>query len=460
MRQISHPNCVNLYDFEETDQEISFVIEYMGGGSLRDAMDTFGTFPERLLGGYMRDVLEGLEYLHSVGVVHRDIKAGNILLTNDGRCKLADFGSCCLVKEMGHHLSIVGSPYWMSPEMVEGKASGSGKSDVWSLGITLIELMWGHPPHYEKTKMQAMVAIVDLPLPPWAYEELSDEMNDFLVGCFIKIELFRPAPKDLLDHPWVVEACSGEGVGGGEGGDGAGDEIRHHRSLPYEHFHDLRKMKEREEEEEEEEEEEGSSADLSSCPKTPKTEAAGGGEGGEDSSSRSSSSSTYLKPGGKGGEEDDEAETVSEYTLCSEKEEDDGEGASFGSPRKGGIGGASTPTRLREMGRCDSDSRLHNKVVVSGPGSRSPDKSPSKSPKQGPKGGMDKKDSRLLAFHNISKNQFRQHAPLTVKRSRFILILILILIHILLLSLSFFIHILTNLSNSLPLPQLRNGLER
>ena len=194
-----------------------------------------------------------------------------------------------------------------------------------------------------------MIAIVDLPLPPWAYEELSDEFNDFLVGCFIKIELFRPSPTDLLQHPWVVEVGGGGGEGDGEGGE--------RRSLPYEHFHDMRKMKE--ERAEEEDEEEGSS-DLSSCPKTPSTGSKKGGEGGEiikkeEGGEGGESSSKSPNPGqGKGGEEEDEAETVSEYTLCSEKEEED----SFGSPRRGTVmGGNSTPTRLREMGRCDSGKR-------------------------------------------------------------------------------------------------------
>uniref|UniRef100_A0A7S4NMD0 non-specific serine/threonine protein kinase n=1 Tax=Paramoeba aestuarina TaxID=180227 RepID=A0A7S4NMD0_9EUKA len=378
MRRLDHPNCVKLYDYEETDQEISFIIEYMGGGSLRDAMDTFGTFPERLLGGYMADVLDALDYLHSQHVIHRDVKAGNILLTNDGKCKLADFGSCCIA-DKGGHLSIVGSPYWMSPEMVEGKASASGKSDVWALGVTLIELVWGHPPHYEKTKMQAMIAIVDLPLPPWNYEELSDEMNDFLVGCFIKIELFRPSPKDLRSHPWV------------KGNYTPGE------ALPYEHFHDLRKLQK------EEEEEDGSTSsaveapsDLtSSPPRTPRTPqintGSGDGEDGEDSKTKEAVSEKEEEGTSDQSKKDDDEST--EATLAS-----DGEGGSMDSPKAGGKG--------KDMARSDSDSGL----VVSGPGGRSPEKSP----KGGQSGGG---GNRLLAFQNISKNQFRANAPLTVKRS-------------------------------------------
>jgi len=482
MRRLVHPMCVQLYDFEETDQEISFVIEFMSGGSLRDAMDTFGTFPEALLAGYTRDVLIALDFLHANGVVHRDIKAGNILLTNDGRCKLADFGSCFLA-EKGKHLSIVGSPYWMSPEMVEGKATTSGKSDIWSLGISIIELVWGHPPHYEKTKMQAMIAIVDLDLPPWAYEELSDKMNDFLVGCFIKLEQFRPSAKELMSHPWCAEKEEN-----GKGGEEA--------PLPYSHLHDLKKKEEPEEEgkddtkEEDTEKKSDGSLHLSEPPREGK---------GEKGKRRLSSSADCLKTGtekagvrklsvsagrlGEGkekgkeedkedkedkeenkeekGKEEEEEEEEEEDDDKYDEEEDEGEkkdekkeeGKKYDistsedlaltkSEREsdddktlkecGSEYGLRIPPRAgsaTDLHRCESDSTIpavgtSHSFSSRSSGSRTPPRSREGTPPPGSassEGGAilpRRESSRLLKFHDMSSHQFRQNAPLTVKRSR------------------------------------------
>ena len=130
MKSLDHENVVQFYGAARDDTSLYLIMEYVENGSVNNIMTTFGKFPESLVRVYTEQVLKGLEYLHSNGVLHRDIKGCNILVTKEGTAKLADFGVSAKVDETQKKFSIVGTPYWMAPEVIEMAGCGL-PSDVW-----------------------------------------------------------------------------------------------------------------------------------------------------------------------------------------------------------------------------------------------------------------------------------------------------------------------------------------
>lgn len=174
---------------------------YAEGGSLMSTLKAFGAFPEKLVASFCMKILNGLEYLHANQVVHCDLKAANILTTKTGDVKLSDFGvSLNLKKTKVDANDVSGTPNWMAPEVIELKGASS-KSDIWSLGCTLIELITGKPPYADLIAMSAMFRIVEDDHPP--LPEVSELMHDFLLCCFQKHPQDRPSATELLDHPWL-----------------------------------------------------------------------------------------------------------------------------------------------------------------------------------------------------------------------------------------------------------------
>ena len=141
------------------------VARYCENGSLHSICKNFGKFPENLVALYMAQVLNGLLYLHEQGVIHRDIKGANILTTKEGLVKLADFGVATRKDNGLHESSVVGTPYWMAPEVIE-LAGATTASDIWSLGCTVIELLDGKPPYHKLQPMPALFRIVNDDHPP------------------------------------------------------------------------------------------------------------------------------------------------------------------------------------------------------------------------------------------------------------------------------------------------------
>jgi serine/threonine protein kinase len=181
---------------------LNIVLEYIENGSLSGIIKKYSAFKEHLVAFFISQVLQGLKYLHSQGVVHRDIKGANLLTTKEGTVKLADFGVAMKLTESTKNMSIVGTPYWMAPEIVEQTGRCSTSCDIWSLGCTVIELLTTKPPYYDLEPMSALYRIVQddyPPLPP----NLSNELKDFLIKCFQKEPFFRKSAQDLLEHPWL-----------------------------------------------------------------------------------------------------------------------------------------------------------------------------------------------------------------------------------------------------------------
>lgn len=145
------------------------------------------------------DALNGLEYLHSMSRIHRDVKAGNILLTENGTVKLADFGSASMVCPAN---SFVGTPYWMAPEVILAMDEGQydGKVDVWSLGITCIELAERKPPYFNMNAMSALYHIAqnDSPTLNTNSFDWSDHFRSFVDACLQKNPHDRPTSSQML----------------------------------------------------------------------------------------------------------------------------------------------------------------------------------------------------------------------------------------------------------------------
>jgi serine/threonine protein kinase len=175
---------------------------WMEYGSLYTNYKKFGVFSESSVVDYIREVMEGLQYLHELGIVHGDIKATNILLTKDGHIKLTDFGISQLISQRKQHHRVLGSPYWMAPELIQMKEI-SCAADIWSVGCTIFELIEGKPPYYEMQPMSAMYRMVEEELPPPLSKDISPALREFLTVCFRKDPKERPLAKDLLDHPWL-----------------------------------------------------------------------------------------------------------------------------------------------------------------------------------------------------------------------------------------------------------------
>merc|ERR1711902_182581 len=152
---------------------------YLEGGSLTDIVTSLHLSEEQMA-TVCRQVLEALTYLHSQGVIHRDIKSDSILLSADGRVKLSDFGFCAQVSsEVPRRKSLVGTPYWMSPEVISRIPYGT-EVDIWSLGIMMVEMLDGEPPYFDEPPLTAMRMIRDISGPDIQYKGMSAPLQAFL----------------------------------------------------------------------------------------------------------------------------------------------------------------------------------------------------------------------------------------------------------------------------------------
>ncbi|KAK7951788.1 Cytokinesis protein sepH [Apiospora aurea] len=203
LKNLHHDNIVKYVGFVKSVDCLNIVLEYCENGSLHSICKAYGKFPENLVGVYMTQVLQGLQYLHDQGVIHRDIKGANILTTKDGKVKLADFGvSTSTLSGPDKEAQVVGTPYWMAPEIIE-LSGATPASDIWSLGCTVIELLQGKPPYHHLQAMPALFAIVNDDHPPLP-EGVSSAARDFLMQCFQKDPNLRVSARKLLKHNWIV----------------------------------------------------------------------------------------------------------------------------------------------------------------------------------------------------------------------------------------------------------------
>eukprot|EP00912_Choanoflagellata_sp_UC4_P000873 UC4_evm1s541 len=205
-----HPGIVKLVASYYFKDQLWILLELCVGGALDDIMlDLEAPLTEPQIKSTGRQVLDVLAYLHDKGVYHRDLKAGNILLTSTGRVRLTDFGVSAMCKKPGElRNSFIGTPYWMAPEVILCENVKSQKynhtADVWSFAITLIELAEMEPPHGDAHPMRVLFKIPKAPPPTLSKKSMwSDDFNDFLAECLIKDYSQRPETKTLLRSPFM-----------------------------------------------------------------------------------------------------------------------------------------------------------------------------------------------------------------------------------------------------------------
>lgn len=162
LKSLSHENIVKYYGLEvnEENKEVDILLEYISGDSLKNALTQFGKMSEKLVAVYIFQILKGLIYLHSKGIIHRDIKGANILVDFDGKIKLTDFSTSKKDIDGLTSRSLKGTPHWMAPEIVLRSGHGP-KADIWSLGCVIIELLTGIPPFYKPNQtIQDVILII------------------------------------------------------------------------------------------------------------------------------------------------------------------------------------------------------------------------------------------------------------------------------------------------------------
>lgn len=207
LKNLNHINIVKYHGFIQKASNLYIILEFASHGSLKNLISKKPSkcLEEEETRMYLKQTLEGLNYLHEQGVIHRDIKAANLLLNSNNIVKLADFGVSTMVNNTA--MTLAGSLNWMAPEIITNKGA-STLSDIWSLGATVVELMTGNPPFHNLIDINIYYAIEnDKYYPP---DSLPDLCKKFLNQCFQKSMYKRPTAKQLLQFPWIRDV---KGIG-------------------------------------------------------------------------------------------------------------------------------------------------------------------------------------------------------------------------------------------------------
>ncbi|KAH0785608.1 STE family protein kinase [Histomonas meleagridis] len=209
MREVDSKYTVRYYGSVPFEGSLMILMEYCNKGSLRDILDAREkVLSEDQISIVMSDLLHGMQLIHNkFHIIHRDIKAANLLLTANGEIKIADFGVSRQFDSNGKNtVTIVGTPYWMAPEVICG-IPYSYPADVWSIGMTAVELSEGAPPYVEFPPTKAMIDIATKGFPGYRFPDLhSEEFTDFVSHCAIKDQNSRWTIEQLLEHPFIKRA--------------------------------------------------------------------------------------------------------------------------------------------------------------------------------------------------------------------------------------------------------------
>ncbi|XP_020902476.1 mitogen-activated protein kinase kinase kinase 2 isoform X2 [Exaiptasia diaphana] len=200
MKNFRHERIVQYYGMETTDLHIYIFMEFLPGSSVHDHIKQHGALNESLTRKYTRQIVEGVCYLHSNRIVHRDIKGANILRDINGNIKLADFGASKrlqTIRSKTGFRSVHGTPYWMAPEVINGEGYGR-KADVWSIGCTVVEMLTTKPPWANLEPMAALFKIATQATEPDLPQESTKDTVEFVRAILVRESQARPSADDLL----------------------------------------------------------------------------------------------------------------------------------------------------------------------------------------------------------------------------------------------------------------------
>jgi mitogen-activated protein kinase kinase kinase len=217
LRDLQHPNIVQYLASSKEDNCFNIFLEYVPGGSVAAMLNNYGPLKEPLVRNFVRQILQGLAYLHGKNIIHRDIKGANVLVDNKGGIKISDFGiskkveAGLLNSSAAHHRpSLQGSVFWMAPEVVK-QTSYTLKADIWSLGCLIVEMLTGSHPYPDCSQLQAIFKIGTGGSAPQIPEICTSEAKTFLSQTFELDHNKRPTAEELLTSPFMLPLV---GMGG------------------------------------------------------------------------------------------------------------------------------------------------------------------------------------------------------------------------------------------------------
>lgn len=212
LRDLRHPNIVQYLGCSSSNENLNIFLEYVPGGSVQTMLNSYGALPEPLVRSFVRQILNGLSYLHNQDIIHRDIKGANILVDNKGTIKISDFGISKKLEASNilsgannnkHRPSLQGSVFWMAPEVVK-QTSYTRKADIWSLGCLVVEMMTGTHPFPDCSQLQAIFKIGGGKAAPTIPDTASPEAVQFLSQTFEIDHQLRPSADELMLSPFLT----------------------------------------------------------------------------------------------------------------------------------------------------------------------------------------------------------------------------------------------------------------
>ncbi|XP_054167403.1 serine/threonine-protein kinase 10-like [Oppia nitens] len=219
LSECKHQNVVQLLEAFFFEEKLWMLIEFCEGGAIDSIMiDLEKPLTENQIRYVCHHMCKGLDFLHKQKIIHRDLKAGNVLLTLDGEVKLADFGVSAKNKEtLQKRDSFIGTPYWMAPEVVMCETFRDNpydyKADIWSLGVTLIEFAQMEPPNHQMAPMRVLLKVQKADPPKLDNPSLwSKEFSDFLAHCLIKDPTQRSTASELLNHAFIRDVSDKKSI--------------------------------------------------------------------------------------------------------------------------------------------------------------------------------------------------------------------------------------------------------
>lgn len=215
LRDLQHKNIVQYLGSNSDDEHFNIFLEYVPGGSVAGMLNSYGQLHEPLIRSFVRQILDGLSYLHGKDIIHRDIKGANVLVDGKGNIKISDFGISKRVEASAllapakngghiHRPSLQGSVFWMAPEVVK-QTSYTRKADIWSLGCLIVEMFTGAHPFPNCSQLQAIFQIGSTSAKPTTPDNISEEGKTFLNKTFEIDHEKRPSADELLLSPFLKQ---------------------------------------------------------------------------------------------------------------------------------------------------------------------------------------------------------------------------------------------------------------